>query len=80
MRLLSGSFLIGFSLLALVLNGFRGGQMGLGGGVQLGDWYFTILVPIWLEILAWAFMAGGVGLIIWESWDIWQANKKGGKK
>lgn len=77
MRLISGSILIGFSLVALVLDGFGGGSTRMFSDT---DWYVRINIPIGLEILIWVFMAIGVGLIVWESRNIGQANKKGGKK
>lgn len=77
MKLIGGSILIGFSLLALVLKGFtgRGGDI-LGPG---DSWFVRIDVPVCLQILLWVFMGIGVGLIVWELVDSRQARKGGNK-
>jgi len=62
MKLIEGSILSGFSLLAIVLGGLDGGTGGL-------DLSIHIHVPVALQALTWLFMALGVGLIVWGIMD-----------
>ncbi len=62
MRLIAGSILSGFSLLAMVLDGLDGGTGGL-------DWSIHINVPVALQVLTWFLMALGIALIVWGLLD-----------
>ena len=78
MRLIAGSILVGFTLLAKVFGGFGGStRFGPALGGEGRDWSISIYVPTGLEILIWLFMLVGIGLMVWELIDIFKARKKG---
>ena len=64
MKLIAGSILAGFGLLATALGHLRGSERLY----SYPNLYYHLDTPI--EVLAILFIAGGIGLIGWAIWEI----------